>query len=105
MHIILFWTDCDTSDPHEVDRIIIARYPLPSAIECENEIANDFRTLIDRYQIHQHTPRCETEKNNGKCKYGYPQPEGENTRISRNRCQFGRKAEDVNIVPHNPEHK
>jgi hypothetical protein len=100
---ILFWKNCDMSDTHEIDRIINTRDPLPSTIENENDMARGFRTLIDRYQVHQHTPRCEIEKNNRKCKYGYRQPEGEKTSISRYLCQFARRAEDVNVVPHSPE--
>jgi hypothetical protein len=99
---ILFWTDCDTTDAQQIDRIITARYPLPSTIQTEQAKINDLITLIDAYQVHEHTDRCQMHTH-GKCKYGFPQPEMQKTTTRKGRCQLARGNDELNIVPFNPE--
>jgi hypothetical protein len=76
---ILFWTDSDTIDIHEMDKLINARDAQRSSVHNGQEMISDFRALIDQFEIHYHTRRC--RKPSGKCKYGYPQPVNAESRI------------------------
>jgi hypothetical protein len=95
---ILSWTDSDTTDIHEMDKLINARYPQRSSVHNEQEMISDFRALIDQFQIHHHSRRC--RKPSGKCKYGYPQPVNAESRIQKCQYLFKRSELDQNIVPH-----
>jgi hypothetical protein len=98
---ILLWTDTDTTDIREVDRLINARYPQPSPIQNQQQMISDFRTLIDRFQVHHHTRRCRTST--GACKYRYPQEVNPESRIEKCKYYFARSEADRYIVPHNLE--
>jgi hypothetical protein len=98
---ILFWTDCDTYDIQEIDKIINSRYPRRSRVETEENMIKDYRTLIDRDQIHNHTARCRMQ--GGQCRYGYPQRVTEETRIEDHQFFFAHREGDESVVPHNPQ--
>jgi hypothetical protein len=55
---IIFWTDFETTDIHEMDKLINARYPQRSSVHNEQEMISDFRALIDQFPIYHHTRRC-----------------------------------------------
>jgi hypothetical protein len=67
---ILFWTDCDTSDVQQIDRIVNAGYPESSVLENERQMVSDYRTLIKQFQVHDPTRQCQIR--GGECKFGYP---------------------------------
>ena len=97
---ILFWTDFDTSNLQDVDKIENVRYPLVSPFLNDTLMINDLTELINMYQIHSHSSRCKTKE--GKCQFNYPQPISEKTKIVNHRYIFARGENEVMIVPHNP---
>jgi hypothetical protein len=97
---ILFWSDFDTEDIHAVESVVNVRYPKDSPFLEHEGMVSDFRTLIDRYQIHHHSKRCQLP--DGQCRFGYPQEVSARTRIRHHNYHFARDSEETNIVPHNP---
>jgi DNA polymerase III delta prime subunit len=96
---ILFWSDFDTQDIPAVEAVINVRYPRDSQFLEQKERVTDCRKLIDSYQIHHHSKRCRLP--DGKCRFGYPQPSLDVTKIRHHRYHFARDAQEANIVPHN----
>jgi hypothetical protein len=97
---ILFWTDFDTQDIDAVDAVINARYPKNSRFFNDQGIVSDFRQLINAYQIHHHSKRCQLP--NGNYGFDYPQEMAGHTRFRGHNYHFARDAEEGNIVPQNP---
>ena len=96
---ILFWTDFDTSNLQDVDKVVNVRYPLISPFLNDTLMINDITELINMYQIHSHSSRCTSK--DGKCQFNYPQPISEKTKIVNHRYIFARSENEVMIVPHN----
>jgi hypothetical protein len=96
---ILLWTDFETEDLHAVEEVINVRYPKRSPFLLEDSKVDDWRELIDAYQIHHHSSRCTLP--DGSCRYGYQQPPCAETVIRRRRYQFARDEDEGWIVPHN----
>jgi hypothetical protein len=96
---MLFWSDFDTQDVQAVESVINVRYPKKSPFFDDQTMISDFRELIDRFQIHNHTKRCETR--NGDCRYGFPKKPNQQTTIRGHEYQFARDAEEDIIVSHN----
>jgi hypothetical protein len=94
---ILFWTDFDTQD---IDAVINATYPKNAPFFNDQGMVLDFRQLIEAYQIHHHSKRCQLP--NGNCRFGYPQEMAGHTRIRGHNYLFTWDAEKGNIVLHNP---
>jgi hypothetical protein len=82
-----------------VDAAINAKYQKHSPFLHDKGMMSEFCQLIDAYQIHYHSKRCQLS--NGKCRFDYPQEIGEQTRIHRRDRQFARDAEKENTIPRN----
>jgi hypothetical protein len=98
---MLFWTDCDTSDVQQIDRIVNARYQESSVLENERQMVSDYKIIIKHFQVHHHTRWCQIR--GGKCKFGYPKPVNHTTEIQQLHYVFCRSEVDQDIVPHNLE--
>ena len=100
---ILIWSDFDTDNPKNIDRVLTTR--LPNDPFEENQ-ANQklLKQLIVKYEKHSHSQRCK-KGNSDECIYNYPKPALKETRIINNRYEFARdegKIESM-IVPFNVE--
>ena len=97
---MLLWSDYDTSNPDEIDKIITCRLPLPDP-NFENEEKTHMLTQLSKtFMTHSCTERCGGIT--GKCCYGYPKDVQERTEIINERIVFARNPGDEKIVPHSP---
>jgi hypothetical protein len=78
---ILLWTNFDTQDIHAVEKVINVRYPKRTPFIEDREMVSDFRKLIDSFQIHHHSKRCQRKDASDQrkqdvrnCQLKYPQP-------------------------------
>ena len=98
---VLLWTNFDTTDMHEIDKIITCRLPLPDPF-FENETKRKMLyDLSKTFMTHTCTERC--RGTDGKCCYGYPKKINQETKVVNERIEFARNPGDENIVPHSPK--
>ena len=98
---ILLWTDFDTSDVHELDKIITCRLPLEDP-NLDNELqTNQLKELSKTFMTHTCTQRCGGI--DGNCCYGFPKSPNQSTTIVNDRIEFARNIGDELIVAHSPK--
>jgi hypothetical protein len=76
---ILLWTDFDTTKPIAVEKVVNVRLPKNSPFTHEQQLAHDLHSLILKFQVHGHSPRCAGKT--GPCKFRYAQPVSDKTVI------------------------
>jgi hypothetical protein len=97
---ILFWSDFDTNDLAEVDKVLNVQFPRESPFPEGQETFRSFQILIRNYQLHIHSSRCRSASSG--CKFGYPQSPSKETMIRGHTFILRRNQEEANVVPHNP---